>query len=174
MSRSGLKHISEIDAGPESIDVREPFRLIREQKRRYIRLEISEPIDILLMNDRTGEVYDENRALQYRGSIMNLSAGGVLVVCDSPIAEGSLVLIKMTLQDVEVVDRVLGLVKRVDADGDSWLIGLEFISRGQLKDYLSEAEIEVLPENVDSFDERIRNVLNKYVYARRIKRENVS
>jgi hypothetical protein len=173
MSRSRLKHISEIEAGRESINVREPFHLVRDQKRRFIRLEISEPIEILLVNDRTGEVYDEDRAPGYRGSIMNLSAGGVLIECDSPIAEGSLVLIKMTLQDVEVVDRVLGLVKRADADGDKWLIGLEFISREQLRDYLSKAEIEVLPDNVNSFDERVRNVLNKYVYSHRIKRENV-
>jgi hypothetical protein len=174
MKSSRVKHISEVDVDIDTIAIRQPFSLERDRQRRYIRLEISEPIEYALIKGRTGRFYLADQAPCYRGAILNLSAGGALIVSPDPIEEDSLVLAKITLQEVEIVDHVIGLVKRAEADGKEWLIGLEFISRDQLNDYLSEAEIEMLPENAASFDDRIRQTLNKYIYSHRVKREKVS
>ena len=109
----------------------------------------------------------------HNGSILNLSAGGVLIVSDHGIREYSIVLMKMTVQDIELIDRIVGRVKRTEGDGDDWLIGIEFISREQMDDYFSEAEIELLPEEASSFTEQIRSVLNRYIYSRKVEREPV-
>ena len=77
----------------------------------------------------------------------------------------------MTLQNIEVIDHVIGLVKRADSDNGEYLIGIEFITTEYLDDYMSQAEIDVLAKKVTSFDEKLRKVLNKYVYYKRIESE---
>jgi c-di-GMP-binding flagellar brake protein YcgR len=172
MSKSKLKIISDVEADQNVVSVKKPFKLQREQKRRFIRLEISEPVSYFLLRDHSGGFWPEGDGPTYKGSILNLSAGGVLIISQDPIEEGAIVLISMTLQDVEVLDKIIGIVKRADADEDEWLLGIEFISREYLSDYFSEAEYKLLPENIATFDEQLRNVLNKYIYYKRVSGED--
>lgn len=173
MSDPRLKIISDVEAGDDVLSVKSPFRLHKEEKRRYIRLEISEPIDLAILKDDVAGYWPEGDGPKYDGSILNLSAGGVLVISNSPVKEGMLVLLKICLQDIEVLDNIIGLVKRVDDDEDGErLIGIEFISREYLKDVFSSSEIEFLPENVTSFSEQLKKTLNKYVYYKRVSEES--
>jgi len=71
---------------------------------------------------------------------------------------------RFILQDVEKLDNVLGLVKRVDPDGEGCLVGIEFISRENLKDMLSQAEIDLLSENISGFEATVQQVLGRYLY----------
>lgn len=173
MSDPRLKIISDIEAGENVLSVKKPFKLYKEEKRRFIRLEISEPIDLSILKDDVEGYWPEGDGPKYEGSILNLSAGGVLVLSDSPVKEGMLVLLKISLQDVEILDNIIGLVKRVDDDTDGErLIGIEFISREYLEDVFSFSEIEFLPENVTSFNEQLKKTMNKYVYYKRVSKES--
>jgi len=172
MNESRMKIITEVEAGDNVISVKSPFKLYKDRNRRYIRLEISEPVAYRLLRDHSGGFWPMGNEYGYNGSILNISAGGVLLIGNEPIEEGSVILIKMTLQDVEVLDNIIGIVKRADVDGEEWLIGIEFISREHLPDYFSQAEHELLPDNVTSFNEQLRDVLNKYVYYRRVSERN--
>lgn len=171
MNDPRLKIISDIEAGGNVISVRKPFKLYTEQKRRYIRLEISEPIQFSILKDDTEGFWPDGGGPEYSGSILNLSAGGVLVISDSPVKEGMIVLLKMSLQDVEIIDNIIGLVKRAEGEGDERLIGIEFISREYLNDIFSQSEIEVLTGNIASFNEQIRKILNKYVFFQRVSKD---
>ncbi|MFH2036171.1 MAG: PilZ domain-containing protein [Candidatus Zixiibacteriota bacterium] len=171
MSDPRLKIISDVEAGENIVSVKSPFKIQKEQKRRFIRLEISEPTTYSVLRDHLGGFFPQGDGPEYQGAILNISAGGVLLTSQDPMEEGAIVLIKMTLQDVELIDRIIGIVKRAEADEKDWLIGIEFISKENLSDYFSDAEFDLLPDNIASFNERLRSVLNKYIYFKRVSAE---
>ncbi len=168
MDDSRTKIISDIEAGENVVSVRSPFRLYKDQTRRYIRLEISEPIEYAVLKDESGGFWPQGDGPAFRGNILNLSAGGVLIESNDPVAEGALVVISMSLQEVEELDGIVGLVKRAVSDNGQWLVGIEFVPNEYLQDGLSAAELDVIPENLTSFDERLSNVLSRYVYYRKV------
>ncbi len=171
MSKTRTKIISDIEAGENVVSVRMPFKLVKDQRRRYIRLEIGEPVSFAILKDKAEGFWPDGDGPLIHGSLLNISAGGMLVEADSGVGEGSIIMIKMSLQDIEVIDNVVGLVKRADRDEEKYLIGIEFITREYLEDIFSMTEIDILGERVASFDEQLRKVLNKYVYYKRVSNE---
>ncbi|MEW5794862.1 MAG: PilZ domain-containing protein [Candidatus Zixiibacteriota bacterium] len=158
------RHIRDVAAEKAVIRARRPFKVSQEEKRRFIRLEISTPMSLHKIKDRDGQYWTHGDWQTIYGSILNISAGGVLVDLDQVIEEGDVVSMHFTLQGVEGLDNVLGLVKRVDIDSEGCLAGIEFISREFLVDYLSQAELELLGKEYTNFDYSIRRVLDRYVY----------
>ncbi|MCX6826992.1 MAG: PilZ domain-containing protein, partial [candidate division Zixibacteria bacterium] len=120
---------------------------------------------------RSGGFWPQGNGASHSGSIINLSAGGVLILSDSTLEEGTILLLKMSLQDIEVIDNVIGMVKRVDADENAWLLGVEFITVEYLDDIFSRSELDTLPGSIASFDEQVKKTLNKYVYYKKVSRE---
>ncbi len=167
MEETRSKIISEIETGDNVVSVKRPFKLYKDHSRRYIRLEISEPITFMILRDRENGFRTRPDNQVYNGSILNISAGGILITSEAPLEDGALLIMKISLQEVEVIDKVIGLVKRADADGDEWLIGIEFISREYLVDHFSSAELEMIPPEIASFDEQLKKTLNKYVFYKR-------
>jgi len=172
MSKSRTKIISEIEAGENVVSVKKPFQLIKDQRRRYIRLEIGEPIQLVILKDKSEGFWPDGDGPLFRGDILNISAGGVLLESDSAVGEGSIILLKFSLQEIEVIDNVIGLVKRIEQDNDRYMIGVEFVSKEYLDDVFSQPEIDILANRVASFDEQLRKVLNKYVYYKRVSHES--
>jgi hypothetical protein len=144
--------------------VRKPFRLSKENQRRFIRLEISSPMSLQKIKDGDGGFWPEGDWHVIRGIILNISAGGVLVELEQAVASGDVVSMRFTLQDVEELPHVLGLVKRSDIDETGCLAGIEFIGREYLKDHFSNSEVDLLGDMHKNFDESVRHALNKYVY----------
>jgi len=171
MNKQRTKVVSEIETETNDLSVKAPFRIRKDDKRRYIRLEISKPMKYCLLKNRTEGFWPNGNGPSYQGIVLNVSAGGVLILGKEPIEEGTLVVMSMTLQDVEVIDNVIGVAKRVESEGNEWLIGFEFIPREYLVDYLSTAQYDVVSRNVSSFDECLRAILNKYVYHERVSKE---
>ncbi|MEW5924018.1 MAG: PilZ domain-containing protein [Candidatus Zixiibacteriota bacterium] len=171
MSKEKIINKPGTDSKRNTISVKAPFRIEKDEKRRFIRLEITDPLSYSVLKDREGSFWPEIDGPSYTGSILNISAGGVLVLSDAPLQEGTLVVIRMMLQGVEVINNVIGIVKRAESDEGEWLIGIEFITRESLRDYVSAAEYELIPKDVSSFDEHLRTVLNKYISERKVIRE---
>jgi len=158
------------ETGRNSISVKAPFKIENDEKRRFIRLEILDPLSYSVLKDRASGFWPDGDGPVFTGSILNISAGGVLIVSKAALSEGTLVIIKMTLQGVEAVNNVIGIVKRAEQDEDEWLVGIEFITRKALTDHLSSAEYDLVPENIASFNEHVQNILNKYVNRQRVSR----
>ncbi len=74
---------------------------------------------------------------------------------------------RFTLQELETLDNVLGRVKRTEQEDQHYLVGIEFIEESQLRDVLSQAEIDLLSDNFGSFSHRVHDVLQKYVQRTR-------
>ncbi|UCD62825.1 MAG: PilZ domain-containing protein [Candidatus Zixiibacteriota bacterium] len=159
-----VKFVSEVEMPQEHLQAKKPFRVERDERRRFVRLEISAPVSLKSVKDGLGNFSPEGSEFTYDGIILNISAGGLLVDLDQPIGESDVVLMRLILQEVETVDNVLGVVKRVEKDDHGYLVGIEFVSRENLKDMLSESEIELLNENIDGFEEKVHEVLSRYLY----------
>ncbi len=172
MSKSELKIISEKTVDPTVASVKPPFKIRQDGQRRYIRLEISEPVSYSVLKDGNGRFSPSAERPYYTGSILNISAGGMLIVSENPLEEGTMIFLKMFLQEIEALDNIIGVVKRAEMDAGDWLIGVEFVSRERLSDHLSDAELRMLPENAASFDERVKMALNKYIFYQKVTREN--
>jgi len=168
MDATQSKYPGEIAADDTITAVKPPFKLHKDHERRYIRLQISGPVGLAILKDHAGKFYPGGDGALYSGHLLNLSAGGLLLETDAPFEEGTIVSMKMTLQDIEVLDNIIGIIKRAEAEGDGWLVGVEFVSREYLRDFLSESELEILPKEMAAFDERVQHVVNKYVYRRKV------
>jgi hypothetical protein len=155
--------VRDIDADHKVGRLRRPFKVQQEEHRRFIRLEIASPMSLQKIKDGEGHYWPEADWHVINGMILNISGGGVLVDLDQAVEEGDLVSMRFTLQDVEGLDNVLGLVKRVDIEAGGCLAGIEFISAENLMDLLSQAEFNLLSTGYTNFDRSVRDVIDKYV-----------
>ena len=158
------KHIKDVSTDTAAFRARRPFKVSQEEQRRFIRLEISSPMSLKRIKDREGHYWAQGDWQLIQGLILNISAGGILVDLDQALEEGDIVSMHFTLQNVEGLDNVLGLVKRVDVDTDGCLAGIEFVTREHLVDHFSQAEMDLLDSQYTNFETSVRQVLSRYVY----------
>jgi len=160
---SKAKFVKDVESRAAASQVRKPFKVQEENRRRFIRLEIAAPMSLRKIKDRQSHFWPDGDKHVINGLILNISGGGLLVELDHAVTEGDLVAMQFTLQGVETLANVLGLVKRADSDSGTYLAGIEFLSRSQLTDLMSRAEIELLGDNCSNFNDCVRRVLGKYV-----------
>ncbi len=163
-SRNKEKFVEAVAADTDVIAARAPFKVQKDERRRYVRIDISSPMTLKKIKEANGQFHPEGEWHTINGHILNLSASGVLLDLDQQLKEGDIVALHFVVQDVETLSDILGLVKRADSDGEGVIAGVEFINRDDLSDRLTQGEIDLLPETLNSFDETIRQVLNNYVY----------
>ena len=163
-----VRYIQDVDAGPIELVARKPFKVETQDSRRFVRIEISSPMSLRKIKDAGGNFEPDGDWHTLHGLILNISAGGVLVEVDQPLFEGDVVSMHFTLQEVESIDNILGLVKRSDQDEGTFLAGIQFITREYLEDLFSQAEMDLLPDSLTNFNEGIREVLNKYVFREKM------
>ena len=157
------RHVQDVVAEDDVIKARRPFKVAQEDRRRFIRLEISSPMSLKKLKDVEGNYWLQGDWHVINGQILNISAGGVLVDLDQAVDAGDVVSMHFTLQETEALDNVLGLVKRSDCEPDGCLAGIEFTSCERLMDQFSEAELDLLGEHHEHFSTSVRQVLEKYV-----------
>ncbi|MCD6249735.1 MAG: PilZ domain-containing protein [candidate division Zixibacteria bacterium] len=157
------RHVQDVAAEENMIKARRPFKVTKEDQRRFIRLEISSPMSMKKLKDVEGNYWSEGDWHIINGMILNISAGGVLVDLDQAVDEGDVVSMHFTIQDVEGIENVLGLVKRSDCEPDGCLAGIEFITRDYLMDQFSHAELELMGDDYTNFNTSVTQVLERYV-----------
>lgn len=148
--------------------VKPPFKIMEDNRRRFIRIDIDAPISYCTIKSAEGVFWPECDGPSGSGEILNISAGGILMFTTQPTMEGTLVSMSLELSGCETIDHILGLVKRTDIDSGGYLVGIESITRERLGDVLENAEIERLPASLSSFTERLRDLLNQYIYSQKL------
>ena len=161
--KTKVKYVSDIDIDDSDVLVKKPFKLKKENQRRFVRIEISAPVSIKNLRDDINNITDD-AVYTIEGTIFNISANGVLVEMQETVEVEDFLLMKFIIQDVETIDSVLGLVKRVDVENNNNLVGIEFLSPNILQDRFSQPEIELLEENIKNFNDKIHETLKKYLY----------
>ena len=147
--------------------VKAPLVLRRTQRRRYVRLDISAPVSFRLL--RLEDKEELISRAECSGVILNIGGGGVLLVTKARLDEGNFLVLDMNLEGCEIISGVLGRVKRVEQlDRDELLVGVEFCPQEELEYYLSSEQIAQLPVRVKSFNQKLREVLSKYIFYQQV------
>jgi c-di-GMP-binding flagellar brake protein YcgR len=147
-----------------------PFRVYHHKRRRYVRLDVDSPIKFKLFDPYKPDPSMDEKSL-CDGRILNISGGGVLMETDFSVKEGDYIMMEFTLCKTETLSGIIGKVKRVDDEdkNEKPLVGAEFMSADQLRDELPEDTLESLGDAAFSFDEQIRKMLLKHVFANKVK-----
>ena len=139
----------------------------RIQRRRFVRLNVS--------GDMTFRVLESNRGdegilgQKCTGSLLNISAGGVLFETDSSVEPDSLLILDFSLKGRYSLNNILAAVKRVEPlDDGKFVVGTEFITRDNRADYGLEALAELLPPDSGTFDESLQKLVVKFIYDQQI------
>ncbi|MEW5701253.1 MAG: PilZ domain-containing protein [Candidatus Zixiibacteriota bacterium] len=145
---------------------------VKQQKRRYVRLEIFSPVAFAtIVTDADGRVrlHPEKKA----GVLLNLSGGGALISTHDAVTSGSLVLMKFDIKGFDALTSVLGRVKRVeDSEDGERLVGVEFLDPAQLNDHALAAGLARLTEHPKDFTEGLGRIISRYVFQRQIETES--
>jgi len=150
--------------------IKAPLKIRRTQRRRYIRLDISAPVTFRILSLQVEEGLISK--LEHSGVILNVGGGGILMVTKRKLKEGNFIILDMNLEGCEVISGVLGRTKRIEQSGDEFLVGVEFCPQEELEYYLSSEQIAQLPVRVRSFNQRLREVLSKYIFYRQVTSKN--
>jgi len=157
------KFITEHELQGKEQQVHSPFKVTQDTRRRFVRVEITSPLFLQRIKGADGGFWPEGQGQPITGSILNISMGGVLVDLEDPIKTGDIVILRFNLQGEVILQNVLGLVKRSEESEGKYLTGVEFIDRESLADKMSDAEMDLLPGDIDGFDDNVRKVLKKHI-----------
>ena len=92
--------------------------------------------------------------IQHAGKILHLTPGGVLVETQQPLQEESFVRLKMALTNGEILDGILGKVKKVEkSEEDEFFLGIELCSKGNLPDFYGDFS------EIKSFEQMLKEVI---------------
>ncbi|MEA1981480.1 MAG: PilZ domain-containing protein [candidate division Zixibacteria bacterium] len=160
------KFISDVDMVEQNVTVKKPFKLQSENRRRFIRLEISSPMSLNRVKDIFSNFWPSGDEIIINGTILNISASGLLIDTDEPLNEGDIVSMHFSLQGVENINKVLGLVKRTDYQDDITIAGIQFVTKNDLQDRLSDGEMEMLDDDFCEFGSSVKYLLNRYIEKR--------
>ncbi len=138
------------------------------QRRRYVRLDITSPIDFKLIvpeNDK-----GENAGfIPFSGEVLNVSAGGVLIESKEAMPEDSYVVMEFELNGSDRISGVVGRIKRCDSETeDCHFVGVEFCTSEDVEQNCPPECQKLLNDECCSFDDKIRRLINRYVFSRKV------
>jgi hypothetical protein len=139
-----------------------PFRVETSDGRKYIRLELSSPVKFHVLTCSGGKLkFSKERNT---AEVLNLSEGGMLLATDCLVPAKGFLVATLNLNDLVVLDGVLGKIKRVEPSGDGdFLVGLQFAAEEELEKLVSSEEIRRLPVPVTNFKHKIRQIISSYL-----------
>jgi c-di-GMP-binding flagellar brake protein YcgR len=155
------------DAG--SIEVKSESETRREQRRKYVRLDISEDINFRIIEppeDKGAGISPE-----FRGSLLNISAGGFLFETEKQVQDRLLLIINFRLKGHYSLENILAVVKRAErTDEGLSLVGAEFITKENKYEYGLEKLDDYLPQGTGTFDENLQKLIIQYIYTQQVKK----
>jgi len=149
-------------------EVKPPFQIMEDNRRRFIRIDIEEPISFRVIKSAEGGFWPAGDGPCGDGEILNISAGGILMFTTIPIMQRSVLSMSLQVKGCLALQNVLGIVKRTDIDSGGYLIGVESITREKLDDIMSEEELSQLPPGAASFTEQLQLLLNQYIHSQKL------
>ncbi len=152
-----------------SIEVEKPTDVSRIQRRHFVRLDISGNLVFRILE--SPESSEGSISQKFQGSLLNISAGGVLFETETPIKADSLLILDFTLKGHQTLSNVLAVVKRAEAiDDEMHIIGSEFISNDNRAQYGLETLGDFLPPGTGTFDDNLQKLMVQFIYKQQVAR----
>lgn len=138
-----------------------------ESGRRFLRLPLATPTEVRYLN---GDPATRTFILSTRspGTLLNLGAGGALIMCEHAPQPDELLTLELHLSDEFSFGGILGKTKRVEpCDDGGFLVGIEF---GALRDLDPDRCSWQLPPGVVRFDCAFREALHHLLFTMEVRR----
>jgi c-di-GMP-binding flagellar brake protein YcgR len=151
-----------------SIEIKKESDIKRNQRRKYVRLDLSEEIHFRIIDFP----YDNPAGIspEFRASLLNISAGGFLFETHTPVQEGGLLVVRFRLKEHHTLENILAVVKRVErAEEEMSLVGCEFITRDNKGKYDLERLDDFLPQGAGTFDDNLQKLIVRFIYKQQVK-----
>jgi c-di-GMP-binding flagellar brake protein YcgR len=155
------------EGGNESVRMEKVGETRRIQRRRFVRLNVSGEITFRILETGAGDEGKLSR--KWTGSLLNISAGGVLFETDCRLQHESLLILDFSLKGSYSLNNILAAVKRVELLDDGKLVaGTEFITRQNRAAYGLETLADFLPPDAGTFDENLEKLVMTFIYDQQI------
>lgn len=139
----------------------------RSQRRKYVRLDISEKITFREMD--IAAATPANLGAENNGRLLNISAGGVLFESPVKFKTESILVMSFSLKGRFKLSNVLAVIKRCEGSrSKGFLVGAEFLTRKNLADYGLEKLEDFAPWGIGTFDDNLQDVVVKFIYAQQV------
>lgn len=160
--------VASIDSQKENLTTLQPISgLSRTQRRKFVRIEISGNIAFRVLG--TNDQDQVLLGIEKQGELLNISAGGILIITDEKLKPGDYLLMNFRLKNSHRLENILGLVKRVDQQENEYLIGVEFLTKEQSSENLPADLAEFLPPDTGYFDDELQKLIIQFVYKQQVK-----
>jgi c-di-GMP-binding flagellar brake protein YcgR len=139
--------------------------VIRTQRRKYVRLDISGK-----MLFRAVDIENrDNSGPEIGGTLLNISAGGVLFESSIKIPEQKFITVSFTLKGRQSLNGILAVIKRCEGSKTKgYLIGAEFITKQNSREYELDRIDEFLPPGAGTFDENLQKLVVQFIYSQQV------
>ncbi len=136
------------------------------QTRRFVRIEVSSPVSFVPFRLPLAGPVDVSQVSS--GRVLNISGGGLLLESSAWVEPSDYLLLRIGLFENCHLERVVGRVKRMESTGSGeCLLGIEFLTREMLHQLTSELPNGYLPSESGAFDEKLRELLSKQIFAKK-------
>jgi c-di-GMP-binding flagellar brake protein YcgR len=140
------------------------------QRRRYVRLNITSQIDLKLIVPESEQM---GGFIPFCGELLNVSAGGILIGSEEAMPEDAFVVMEFELNGSDRIAGVVGRIRRCETESDSsHLIGIEFCTSDDIAQNCPPEYRKLLNEECSSFDDKVRQLINRYVFNRKVQEKS--
>jgi c-di-GMP-binding flagellar brake protein YcgR len=139
----------------------------RIQRRRYVRLDISGKMQFRILDFPGSKQVRPGSEIE--GTLLNISAGGVLFECRSRVKNNSVLALTFSLKGHHTLNNILAVVKRSEGSrAKGYLVGAEFITKSNYADYNLEKIEEFLPSGCGTFNENLQRLVVQFIYNQQV------
>lgn len=159
--------VASIDPQKENMTTLQPISgLSRTQRRRFVRIDISGNIAFKVLD--TSKHDHSLLGIERTGELLNISAGGILVISGEKLNQGDYLLMNFQLKNNQRLENIFGLVKRVDEQEGEYIVGIEFLTKEQSLESFPPDLAEFLPPNTGYFNDELQKVIIQFVYKQQV------
>ena len=156
------------DGGKWNVLIEEKHEGGKLQRRRYVRLDITSPVNIKLLVPSSGKSMEPG-FIPYKGDILNVSGGGLLIESSESMPEDEYVVIELELNGTDRLTGIVGKIKRCETESQAThLIGVEFCTEEDIRQNCPAEYQKLLGDCCESFSDKVRTLINKYVFNQKV------
>ena len=138
----------------------------KSQRRKFVRIDIQGKVTFRIINLSATEIELSDELSS--GALLNISAGGILVCTTAKASAGDYMLMNFRLKHHQKLENIIGITKRVEKQQKDFLVGVEFLTKEQLRREPHCHIAQFLPPFASYFDDELERHIVQYVYSEEI------